>query len=159
VRTKARTSIPIVVVMVCCSAAATRSEDTSQAPPGKRSLGPLPFQLILAREHLMGDWYGTRTWLEDQRIVPTLTFVTDSLGNPSDGNERGFTTANNVGLDLNFDLEKLCGLEGGSFLLSMSYRFGGSLSANYIHTVFAVQQVFGGGNVPLHQHGVPPEAL
>ena len=77
-------------------------------------------------------------------IVPTLTFVTDSLGNPSGGKEQGFTTANNVGLDLNFDLEKLCGLEGGSFLLSMSYRFGGSLSANYIHNVFTVQQVFGG---------------
>jgi porin len=144
VRTKARTSLPIVVVMVCCSAAATRSEDTTEAPPGTRSLGPLPFQLILAREHLLGDWYGTRTWLEDQGIVPTLTFVTDSLGNPSGGNEHGFTTANNVGLDLNFDLEKLCGLEGGSFLLSMSYRFGGSLSANYIHYVFTVQQVFGG---------------
>ncbi len=70
--------------------------------------------------------------------------MTDSLGNPSGGKEQGFTTANNVGLDLNFDLEKLCGLEGGSFLLSMSYRFGGSLSANYIHNVFTVQQVFGG---------------
>jgi porin len=49
-----------------------------------------------------------------------------------------------VGLDVNFDLEKLVGLEGGSFLFSMSYRFGGSLSANYIHNVFTVQQVFGG---------------
>ena len=121
-----------------------RSEDINEASAGTRSLGPLPFQLILPREHLLGDWYGTRTWLEDQGIVPTLTFVTDSLGNPSGGKEQGFTTANNVGLDLNFDLEKLCGLEGGSFLLSMSYRFGGSLSANYIHNVFTVQQVFGG---------------
>src|SRR6476660_88985 len=121
-----------------------RSEDTNEASAGTRSLAPLPFQLILPREHLLGDWYDTRTWLEDRGIVPTLTFVTDSLGNPSGGKEQGFTTANNVGLDLNFDLEKLCGLEGGSFLLSMSYRFGGSLSANYIHNVFTVQQVFGG---------------
>jgi len=29
-------------------------------------------------------------------------------------------------------------------LVSMSYRFGGSLSANYIHNVFTTQQVFGG---------------
>ena len=77
-------------------------------------------------------------------ITPTFTFVTDSLGNPTGGREQGFTTANNVGLDLNFDLEKLGVVEGGSFLLSMSYRFGGSLSANYIHNVFTVQQVFGG---------------
>jgi porin len=138
-----RVRVSIVIVMLCCSAAVAPSQDTNEASAGTRSLA-LPFQLVLPREHLLGDWYGTRTWLEDRGITPTLTFVTDSLGNPSGGNEQGFTTANNVGLDLNFDLEKLCGLEGGSFLLSMSYRFGGSLSANYIHNVFTVQQVFGG---------------
>ena len=139
-----RVRVSIVIVILCCSAAVARSQDINEAPAGTRSLGPLPFQLILPREHLLGDWYGMRTWLEDQGIVPTLTFVTDSLGNPSGGKDQGFTTANNLGLDLNFDLEKLCDLEGASFLLSMSYRFGGSLSANYIHNVFTVQQVFGG---------------
>jgi len=139
-----RVRVSIVIVILCCSAAVAPSQDTNEASAGTRSLGPLPFQLILPREHLLGDWYGTRTWLEDRGIVPTLTFVTDSLGNPSGGKDQGFTTANNLGLDLNFDLEKLCGFEGASFLLSMSYRFGGSLSANYIHNVFTVQQVFGG---------------
>jgi porin len=139
-----RVRVSIVIVILCCSAAVVRSRDTTEASAGTRSLAPLPFQLMLPREHLLGDWYGTRTWLEDRGIVPTLTFVTDSLGNPSGGKDQGFTTANNVGLDLNFDLEKLCGFEGASFLLSMSYRFGGSLSANYIHNVFTVQQVFGG---------------
>src|SRR5437773_10145891 len=129
--------------------ARTRSEDNTEAPAGTRSLAPLPFKLLLPREHLLGDWYGTRTWLEGRGIVPTLAFVTDSFGNASGGKEQGFTTANNVGLDLNFDLEKLCGLEGGSFLLSMSYRFGGSLSAKYIHNAFTVQQVFGGETLHL----------
>jgi porin len=136
--------ILIAMVIVCCCADQTRSQDNTEASAGTRSLGPLPFQLILPREHLLGDWYGSRTWLEDHGITPTLTFVTDSLGNPTGGTDQGFTTANNVGLDLNFDLEKLVGLEGGSFLFSMSYRFGGSLSANYIHNFFPVQQVFGG---------------
>src|SRR6266481_790975 len=139
-----RTRIPILIVILFCWAARTRSDDINEASAGTRSLGPLPFKLVLPREHLLGDWYGTRTWLEERGVTPTLTFVTDSLGNPSGGKDQGFTTANNVGLDLNFDLEKLWGLEGGSFLLSMSYRFGGSLSANYIHNVFTVQQVFGG---------------
>lgn len=139
-----RVRVSIVIVILCYSAAVARSQDITEAPAGTRDLAPSPFKLVLPREHLLGDWYGTRTWLEDWGIVPTLTFVTDSLGNPSGGKDQGFTTANNVGLDLNFDLEKLCGLEGGSFLLSMSYRFGGSLSANYIHNVFTVQQVFGG---------------
>src|SRR6201982_453827 len=136
--------IVIVIFILCCWAARTRSEDNTEASAGTRALAPLPFQLILPREHLLGDWCGTRTWLEDRGITPTLTFVTDSLGNPTGGIQQGFTTANNRGLDLNFDLEKLGVVEGGSFLLSMSYRFGGSLSANYIHNVFTVQQVFGG---------------
>jgi porin len=83
--------------------------------------------------------------MEDRGITPTLTFVTNSFGNPTGGRQQGFTTANNLELDVDFDLEKLCSLEGGSFLFSMSYRFGGSLSANYIHNVFTVQQDFGGG--------------
>ena len=139
-----RVRVSIVIVILCCSAAVARSQDITEASAGTRDLAPSPFKLVLPREHLLGDWYGTRTWLEDQGIVPTLTFVTDSLGNPSGGKDQGFTTANNLGLDLNFDLEKLCRFEGASFLLSMSYRFGGSLSANYIHNVFTVQQVFGG---------------
>jgi len=142
-RTGFWTRAPLFIVVFSCTTLVTRADET-EAPAGTRSLAPLPFQLVLPREHLLGDWWGTRTWLEDRGITPTLTFVTDSLGNPSGGQEQGFTTANNVGLDLNFDLKKLCGFEGGSFLLSMSYRFGGSLSANYIHNVFTVQQVFGG---------------
>jgi porin len=136
--------ILIVMVMLCCWAARGRSEDNTETSAGTRSLAPLPFQLVLPREHLLGDWFGARTWLEDLGITPTFTFVTDALGNPTGGGDQGFTTANNLGLDLNFDLEKLGVVEGGSFLLSMSYRFGGSLSANYIHNLFTVQQVFGG---------------
>src|SRR4029077_4454129 len=43
-----------------------------------------------------------------------------------------------------FDLDKLAGLKGGSFLVSMSQRSGSSLSREYIGNVFTVQQVFGG---------------
>jgi len=143
-RNNSRIRIPVLLFVLFWSATRTRSEDITEAPAGTRPLTATPFQLILPRQHLLGDWFGTRTWLEDHGIVPTFTFVTDSLGNPSGGTEQGFTTANNVGLDLNFDLEKLVSLEGGSILFSMSYRFGGSLSANYIHNVFTVQQVFGG---------------
>src|SRR5262249_29402437 len=142
-RTRSWTHAPVPIVVFLCTTFVTRADEV-EAPVGTRSLAPLPFQLVLPREHLFGDWFTIRTWLEDHGVTPTLTFVTDSLGNPTGGREQGFTTANNVGLDLNFDLEKLGVVEGGSFLLSMSYRFGSSLSANYIHNVFTVQQVFGG---------------
>jgi porin len=125
-------------------AAIARAQDAAPAPAGTRSLAPTPFQLILPSAHLLGDWYGLRPWLEDHGITPTLTFVTDALGNPTGGREQGFTGAHNLGLDLLFDLEKLAGLRGGSFLFSMSERFGTSLSKDYIGNVFTVQQVFGG---------------
>jgi hypothetical protein len=143
-RTKSQTCIRIVIVIVCCWAARTRSEDNTEALPGTRSLTATPFQLILPRDHLLGDWFGTRVWLEDHGITPVLTFVSDALGNPTGGMEQGFTAANNLDLEVNFDLKKLAGIKGGSFLISTSYRFGSSLSAEYIGNAFTVQQVFGG---------------
>ena len=103
-----------------------------------------PFQLILPQEHLFGDWDGLRSQLENEGFVPTLTFVTNIAGNPTGGKDQGVTHADNLGLDLLFKLDKLVGLKGGSFLVSMSQRSGSSLSREYIGNVFTVQQVFGG---------------
>jgi len=72
---------------------------------------------------LLGDWLGARTWLEDRGVFPSVTFVTDALGNPTGGKEQGFK---------------------GSFEISFSERFGTSLSIENIGNVFSVQQVFGG---------------
>jgi porin len=115
------------------------SGDVSQVPVDLH-----PFQLILPRAHLLGDWFGFRTNLEDHGITPTLTFVTDLAGNPVGGKSQGFTEADNLGLDLLFDLHKLIGLEGGSFLVSISQRSGSSLSAERVGNVFTIQQVYGG---------------
>ncbi len=91
----------------------------SRVAAGTRSLADPPFQLVLPQQHLLGDWYGVRTWLEGHGITPTLTFVMDALGNPSGGVRQGFRQASNLGLDLSFDLERLFGLAGGSFEVSL----------------------------------------
>jgi carbohydrate-selective porin OprB len=52
---------------------------------------------------------GPRTRLEDDGITPSLTFVSDLAGNPVGGKRRGFTEAENLGLNVNFDLDKLNG--------------------------------------------------
>lgn len=103
-----------------------------------------PFQLIPTSGNLFGDWGGARTYLESKGITATVSFVTNLAGNVSGGMDQGFTHADNLGLDLNFDLEKILGIEGASFLLNMSQRSGSSLSSVYIGNVFTVQQVFGG---------------
>lgn len=120
------------------------AEDTPQAPPATRELADGPFQLVLPSEHLLGSWLGTRTWLEERGVTPTVSFVTDALGNPTGGMRQGFRGASNLGLDLRFDLDRLFGLAGGTFEISFSERFGSSLSQEDIGNVFTVQQVFGG---------------
>ena len=77
-----RTRIALVIIILFCEAARTRSEDVTEAPAGTRPLTATPFQLILPREHLLGDWFTLRASLEIHGITPTLTFVTDSLGQP-----------------------------------------------------------------------------
>jgi len=121
--------------------------DTNSVPLGESSETPAnlrPFQLVLPREHLLGDWFGLRTKLEDFGISPTIIYVTDIAGNPIGGKRQGITYADNLGLDVNFDLEKLVNLPGGSFLASMSLRGGNSLSHDFIGNAFTVQQVYGG---------------
>ena len=79
--TKSQTNVFLVIVVFLCSRALARAQDAStQAPTGTRTLSPTtPFQLLLPSEHLLGDWYGQRGWLEERGFTPTLTFVTDAL--------------------------------------------------------------------------------
>src|SRR5262244_1791214 len=139
-----RSLVAVVIVAILGWAAAVHAEDASRPPAGTRTLADTPLQLVLPKEHLLGDWYGARTSLEDHGVTPLLTFVTDALGNPIGGVRQGFRGASNLGLDLRFDLEKLFGLAGGSLDVSFSERFGESLSREDIGNVFTVQQVFGG---------------
>jgi porin len=110
-----------------------------QVPANQR-----PFQLALPREHLFKDWSGFRSKADALGITPTLTFVSDVAGNVSGGKNQGVTHADNLGLDVLFDLNKLAGLEGGSFLASVSQRSGSSLSKEHVGNVFTIQQVYGG---------------
>ena len=112
-----------------------RRGDSPQTPVSLR-----PFQLILPRDHLFGDWYGAAIKAGRTGFTPTLSFVTDIVGNPSGGRDQGVTHADNLGLDLLFDLDKLVGLKGGSLLVSMSQRSGSSLSREYVGNVFTLSR-------------------
>jgi carbohydrate-selective porin OprB/predicted NBD/HSP70 family sugar kinase len=115
------------------------SNDSSQNSANLR-----PFQLTLPKGHLLGDWSGLRTDLENYGITPTLTYVADIAGNPTGGKSQGVAYSDNIGLDLLFDLDKIVRLEGGSFLVSMSQRDGDSLSGKHVGNVFTIQQNYGG---------------
>jgi len=99
--------------------------------------------LVLPADHLFGDWCGYLPQWEEDGFTPSLTFVSDLMGNPSGGRRQGFTEADNLGFNATFDLEKRHGLDGGSFFYSMSQRSGRSLSRDFIGNTFDTQQVFG----------------
>jgi porin len=139
-----RRRVVLGILVILGWAAAVRAEDSPRPQAGTRSLADTPFQLVLPQGHLLGDWLGARTWLEAHGVTPTVTFVTDALGNPTGGKQQGFRGAGNLGVDLRFDLDKLFGLAGGCFDVSFSARVGESLSKEDIGNVFTVQQVFGG---------------
>jgi porin len=103
-----------------------------------------PFMFTLPRDHFWGDWCGLLPTLQEVGITPTLTYVTDIAGNLTGGKNQGAAYSDNIGLNLLFDLDKLAGIEGGSFLLSMSQRDGSSLSRTHVGNVFTIQQDYGG---------------
>ena len=113
----------------------------TQTPVSERPFGM--DLIVLPVDHLLGDWFGLRTRLEDQGITPGLTFQSNLAGNPVGGMRQGFTEADNLGLNLNFDLKKLYGLDGGTFQFSTSQRSGANLSAIDIGNTFTTQQVYG----------------
>jgi porin len=117
----------------------TSATDNARTPVNLR-----PFQIPLPSEHLLRDWLGTRTFLESNGIIPTVTFESDLAGNVSGGRSTGFAEADNLGINLRFDLEKLARLPGSSFIVSMAQRSGSDLSRDRIGNIFTVQQVYGG---------------
>ena len=101
------------------------------------------FQLMLPPGHLLGDWGGIRSRLEESGIVPRLMLVTDVAGNPTGGRSQGITAPTSVELSLFFDLDRIFGLKGGSIFTSFSERWGHRLSSDYVGNVFSEQQIYG----------------
>ena len=100
--------------------------------------------VILPAAHFFGDWFGRLPEWQDSGFTPTLSWVSNLAGNPVGGRAQGFTECENLGLDLQFDLEKLHGIQDTSFHVSMNQRSGTSLTNDYVGNVFSIQQVFGG---------------
>jgi porin len=131
--------VPLVLVFVC-GAALAQDQTSSDAPEDTSSR---VFQLVLPSDHLLGDWGGLRSKLEESGITPRWFLITDVAGNPSGGRDQGATQASSTELSLFFDLNKIAGVKGGSLFMSMSQRWGNRLSTEYVGNVFPEQQIYG----------------
>jgi porin len=131
----------LAVLLICAPAAFSQQDETSNQsfhdPTGR------VFELVLPSEHLLGDWGGVRTKLEDAGITPRLILVTDVAGNPTGGLSQGATAPSSAELSLFLDLEKISGLKGGSIFISSSERWGSNLAKTDIGNVFGPQQIWG----------------
>jgi len=101
-------------------------------------------------QYLLGDWAGQRQKLSDKGIDFTGTYVTDLLGNVSGGEDgRRFRYDSSTGLDVNFDMEKLCGLAGLQSHASGVYRQGDNLSDD-IGNRFPPSSIYGSEEIRLY---------
>lgn len=113
---------------------------------------PHPSNYIGSREWLggdalLGDWWGTRNYLDDAGVEISATYTNNIAGNVTGGLSRGFTYADNFSFGVELDMQKLVNWQGAKITVSGLNRDGNSLSQRNIGNQFTVQQVYGGSAV------------
>ena len=102
--------------------------------------------LAEAPQHLFGDWDGLRTYLANLGIGLNADYITKSGANVSGGLRRGFDYADQIGVQLDLDMEKLASIPGFSLHLNIVNRAGRNLSSDYIgDNVLQAQEIYGAG--------------
>jgi porin len=113
----------------------------------------------LGQDTATGNWGGARERLVAAGITPSASYATDLLANPVGGAGQGFEYAGELEGALEFDLERLLGLRGSSFLIAASWASGRDLSERRIGNLFTVAQAFEGQSVRLAQMYFEQELL
>ena len=114
------------------------------------NIGPL-YSAPFGTDHLLGDWLGARTWLENQGIDVGVNYFGQTAAVVT-GPKQGIDNTSQIGLSIDLDGEKLIGLPGFAIHSVIVQRNGRSASDEFLDDdLDAVQQIFGGGgNVVAH---------
>ena len=94
--------------------------------------------------YLTGDWGGLRSYLERNGVTLTLTNTTDFLANVSGGIKTGAVGLGAVQPQLDLDLQKLAGWQGGLVHVHELVTYGPLFSANYLGNILAVSNIEAG---------------
>jgi porin len=105
----------------------------------------------LSQDTASGDWGGLRSRAEAAGLTVEGNYQTDLLANPIGGEQQGFAYAGLMEISLDFDLEKIAGLQGTSFFIAGYWASGDDLSDTKIGNLIDVSQVFDGRTVRLGQ--------
>jgi porin len=138
--------IAAAAALVLCAGVLALAEDATadSAPPMQAIDAP-------AVEHLFGDWDGVQTDLLAHGVNLQVNAVSELAGNVTGGTRQGATFANQVGVDLDINWQRLAGLTGFSTHGILVNRSGSSDSALFGDNLLPVQEVYGsGGDVGVH---------
>jgi porin len=111
----------------------------------------MDFGAWLSQDTATGDWGGLRSRTEAAGLTVEGNYQTDLLANPIGGEQQGFAYDGLMEFSLDFDLEKIAGLEGTSFFIAGYWASGDDLSDTKIGNLIDVSQVFDGRTVRLGQ--------
>lgn len=118
----------------------------------EKNLTQVSFSEWFNGPHFTANWDGTRSMFEDYGILPVITYLGNFAGNPDGGMRQGITNTSSIHLGLGIDLQRLTkidSLSGWSLGNTWVWRFGKSLSQNYINNEFNVQQNFGSQTIQM----------
>ena len=134
-------------------ASPSASQSGASQSGASQSGGRMPAQsgVAPAVEHLFGDWWGLRPYLEDHGIYLSLDALTEFAGNVSGGVKQGATFASQIAFGADVDWQRLAGVPGLSTHLIIVNRSGENDSTLFGDNLLPVQEIYGaGGNVALH---------
>src|SRR6185295_4920291 len=102
---------------------------------------------VSPNQGVLGDWGGLRTQLYQKGVDFQLGFTTEAAYNTQGGDEKLLRNADQFNFGATFDLNKLVGLSGGTFQMTITDRNGDNLSADAnLGTLMQVQEIFGRGS-------------
>ena len=92
---------------------------------------------------LTGNWGGWRCRLQAEGVNITGDYTSDTMFNVSGGKSRGGAYADSWGLNFDFDLAKLLGLNNTHFYVSLVDRNGADLSVDHVGKQYSLKKVYG----------------
>ena len=96
------------------------------------------------QSYLTGDWGGLRSYLQGNGVTLTFTDTTDLLANVSGGIKTGAVGIGAVQPQLDLDLQKLAGWQGGLVHVHGLVTYGPLFSTNYLGNILAVSNIEAG---------------
>jgi porin len=96
------------------------------------------------RTYATGDWGGVRSYLEDNGVTITLSYVNDFLANVGGGIRPGQIDLGAFQPQIDIDLQKLAGWEGGHVHVHWLVTHGPFFSETYLGNILAVSNLEAG---------------